>query len=70
MSGNFKMNITLGNDSMKEPSHVAEILRQVAYHIEENIASGAASMKRDILDDDGNTAGSWSYFNEGDDDDE
>jgi hypothetical protein len=70
MSGNFKLAINLGEDAMKDPAHVAEALREVATHIEEMIPVGSVSEKKNIMDDNGNTVGSWTYFNEGEDEDD
>lgn len=73
MSGKFGLIIELGNEAMKDPAHVAEMLREVATHIIETVTADAeVDIKIGIVDDNGDSCGQWKYefTPEGDDEDE
>ena len=53
------LEIELGNDAMKLPTHVAEALAAVAKQIPHVVMSKGITTK--IKDTNGNTVGSWSY---------
>lgn len=56
MDGKLVVTIELGNDAMQTPKDVAEALRELATTIE---GKEAGNHSGTILDDNGNTSGSW-----------
>ncbi len=69
MSGSFKLSLELDNDAMKEPSHVAAALHEVATALND-LPADRESAKGNILDDNGNLVGKWTYENEREEDDD
>lgn len=69
MAGKFKLSITLGDDAMQEPAHVAEALRELAMKIDD-LAARETAAKGGILDDNGNRVGEWTYENEPEEEDD
>lgn len=53
------LEIELGNDAMRLPAHVAAALAKIAKQVPHVIMSKGVSTK--ILDENGNTVGSWGY---------
>jgi len=59
MATKFVLEIELGNDAMKLPTHVAEAVAAAAKQIPHVIALKGSSIK--IKDANGNTVGTWGY---------
>ncbi len=55
----FVLEIDIGNDDMRLPTHVAEVLATVAKQIPHVVMIKGVTTK--IKDINGNTIGSWSY---------
>lgn len=61
----FMLRIALGNDSMREPAHVAEALHHAAQRIERVAGSSSSASSWDgvedgaMVDGNGNTVGAW-----------
>jgi hypothetical protein len=55
----FVLEIDLGNEMMSDSKDVATALRQVALRIERNQYAMDEELVRGIMDENGNTCGSW-----------
>jgi hypothetical protein len=55
----FTLEIELGNDMMSDSKDVATALRQVALRIERNQYDMGEPLVRAIMDENGNSVGSW-----------
>lgn len=69
MAGKFKLSITLGDDAMQEPAHVAEALRELATKIDA-LGVRETEARGGLLDDNGNRVGEWTYENEPEEEDD
>lgn len=65
MTTHFALTIRLANAAMQTSSDVAEALRKAADQVDEHADTliGWHGMSRGILDDNGNTVGSWRVVN-------
>lgn len=55
----FVVEIELGNDEMKLPSHIAAALAAIAKQV--NHVAMAKGVTTKVRDENGNTVGSWGY---------
>lgn len=69
MAGKFKLSITMNDDAMKEPAHLAEALKEVA-GVVAGLPTGALKKSAAIVDDDQNTVGKWEYLGVDDEEDD
>jgi hypothetical protein len=65
--GTFTLEIELGDDAMRKPSHIAEALRELANKFDE-MESSTSRESGKILDDNGNSCGEWEFENEPEED--
>jgi hypothetical protein len=56
----FVCMVDLGNDAMRTPQHVAEVLRGVARALHAS-PRGALRRSGSVHDENGNSVGQWSY---------
>jgi hypothetical protein len=57
----FTLQITLGNDAMRTPRHVAAALRAVAKTVASHQSVGVFEQLRSIMDVNGNSVGRWEF---------